>query len=137
MTGRSGQMLQTTTAEVRLDEGNAASFGPARRATRRFDCQRGGLREGISLRGAWRRRKIGPNRPGIRGMSDERCELSGTIRFLGQFATSAIAVITVSSVAGQSEGKSALPCSTLHDFARQLAGFVTERGWSIQRSAGP
>src|SRR5271166_5498197 len=44
MTGRSGQMRQTTTAEVRLDEGNAASFGTARRATRRFDCQRGGLR---------------------------------------------------------------------------------------------
>ena len=30
MTGRSGQMRQTTTAEVRLDEGKAASSGPAR-----------------------------------------------------------------------------------------------------------
>jgi hypothetical protein len=41
MTGRSGQTRQTTTAEVRLDQGKATSFGLARRATRRFGCQTG------------------------------------------------------------------------------------------------
>jgi len=66
------QMRQTTTAEVRLDEGNAASFGPARRATRRFDRQRPGC-EGISLRGTPMRPKIEPNRLGIRGMSVNAC----------------------------------------------------------------
>jgi hypothetical protein len=44
MTGRSGQIRQTTTAEVCLDEGQATSFGPARQETGRFGCQRGWLR---------------------------------------------------------------------------------------------
>src|SRR5580704_97168 len=49
------------------------------KATQRVSALRGGQPddliasgagyEGISLRGAWMRRKIGPNRPGIRGMS--------------------------------------------------------------------
>jgi hypothetical protein len=39
MTGRSGQIRQTTTAEVCLDEGQATSFGPARQETgRRARC---------------------------------------------------------------------------------------------------
>jgi len=42
-TGRSGQIRQTTTAEVCLDEGQATSFGPARQETARFGCQRGWL----------------------------------------------------------------------------------------------
>ena len=51
----------------------------------------------------------------------ERHELSGTTRFLGQFATSAIAVITVSSVAGQSEGKSApVGWNSFDEFRRDL-----------------
>src|ERR1700687_5445205 len=37
-------MRHTTTAEVRLGEGKAASSGPARRATRRFGCHRDWLR---------------------------------------------------------------------------------------------
>ena len=70
MTGRWGQMRQTTTAEVRLDEGKAASSGAARRATRRFGFERGGC-DRISLRRASMRRKIAPNNPGIRGMSTQ------------------------------------------------------------------
>ena len=44
MTGDRGQMRQRTTAEVCLGQGKATSCGPARRATRRFACQRGWLR---------------------------------------------------------------------------------------------
>jgi hypothetical protein len=40
MTGRSGQMQQTTTAEVRLDEGKAVRLGLRSRAPRRFGCPR-------------------------------------------------------------------------------------------------
>jgi hypothetical protein len=44
MTGGWGLMRQPTTAEVRLDEGKAACSGAARRAARRFGCQRDRLR---------------------------------------------------------------------------------------------
>jgi hypothetical protein len=38
------QMRQTTTGEVRFDEGNATSSSAARRATRRFSCEQRRLR---------------------------------------------------------------------------------------------
>ena len=44
MTGRSGQIRQTTTAEVCLHEGKSTSSGPPRRATRTIGCERGWLR---------------------------------------------------------------------------------------------
>jgi DDE family transposase len=44
MNGRSGQMRQTMTAEVRLDEGKATSSGAARPSYSPFGCQRGRLR---------------------------------------------------------------------------------------------
>src|SRR3984893_5256677 len=44
MTGGSGQMRQTTTAEVGLDEGKATSSSPGRRAPRRFACEQRLLR---------------------------------------------------------------------------------------------
>jgi hypothetical protein len=71
MTGRSGQTRQTTTAEVRLDQGKATSFGPARRATRRFGCKRVVAIE-FRCDGASMRRKITRDGPGIRGMSRKR-----------------------------------------------------------------
>jgi hypothetical protein len=44
MTGRWGQMRQTATAEMRLDEGKATSSSTARRATRRFGFEQRQLR---------------------------------------------------------------------------------------------
>jgi hypothetical protein len=67
--GRSGQIRQTTTAEVCLDEGQATSFGPARRATQRFGFEQRRFAR-ISLRRASMRRKITLENPGIWGMSD-------------------------------------------------------------------
>jgi hypothetical protein len=41
VTGRWGQIRQTTTGEVRLDERKATGCSLTRRATRRFGCKRG------------------------------------------------------------------------------------------------
>jgi len=59
MTGRSGQMRQTTTAEVRLDHGKAAGSGATRPSVSPFGCPRvGGDR--ISLRRASMMQTIAP-----------------------------------------------------------------------------
>ncbi len=65
------------------------------KATQRVSALRGGQPddliasgagcEGISLRGASMRRKIGPNRPGIRGMSDQTL-LAWAMRKFKRFA---------------------------------------------------
>jgi len=61
-------MPQPTTAEVRLDEHKAASFGPAGRASCRFGFQRVGC-DRISLPRNPQGRKIATNNFGIREMS--------------------------------------------------------------------
>ena len=69
MSGRSGQIRQTTTAEVCLDEGQATvsvlrGRKPDDLAANEVGCGQ------ISLRCASMRRKIALDGPGIRGMSD-------------------------------------------------------------------
>jgi hypothetical protein len=61
-------MRQATTAEVRLDEHKAASFGSAGRASCRFGFQRVGC-DRISLPRNPQGRKIATNNFGIREMS--------------------------------------------------------------------
>src|ERR1700730_9311859 len=61
-------MPQPTTAEVRLDEHKAASFGPAGRASCRFGFERVGC-DRFSLPRNPQGRKIATNNFGIREMS--------------------------------------------------------------------
>ena len=68
VSGRSGQMRQTTTAEARLDQGKAASSGAVRPSDSLFWLPRVGC-DRISLRRASMRPKIMPNSSEIRGMS--------------------------------------------------------------------
>jgi hypothetical protein len=65
---RSGQMRQTTMAEVCLDHGKAAGSSPASRVPRHFGCPGSGANE-FRCRSASVRRKITLKRPGIGEMS--------------------------------------------------------------------
>jgi hypothetical protein len=67
VTGRWGQIRQTATGKVRLDERKATGCSLASRATRRAANERRCAR--ISLRAAPMKWNITPNQPGIRGMS--------------------------------------------------------------------
>jgi len=84
MTERSGQIRQTTTAEVRLDHGKVAGSGPATLSISPllsispFGCQRVGC-DRIPLQRASPRRKIAPSRPGIRGMSAKPDDTTGSL----------------------------------------------------------
>jgi hypothetical protein len=88
-------MPQPTTAEVRLEEHKAASFGPAGRASCRFGFQRVGC-DRISLPRNPQGRKIATNNFGIREMSVEREALVKTPKFF------AIALAT--AVLGAADG---------------------------------
>src|SRR5712675_2146005 len=61
-------LRQPTTAEVRLDEGRATSSGAMRPSESLFWLPTGWLRPNF-VAVASMRRKIAPNRPGIRGIS--------------------------------------------------------------------
>ena len=70
MTRGSGQMRQTTAAEVRLDHGEAACSSATRPSVLPSWLSTGRLGR-ISLRRNARGRKIASNEPGIRRMSDD------------------------------------------------------------------
>jgi hypothetical protein len=70
MTGRSGQMRQTTTAEARLDHGKAAGSGVTRPNVSPFGCPRVGC-DRISLRRLDEANNCA-QRSRIRGMSAEK-----------------------------------------------------------------
>jgi hypothetical protein len=67
MTGRSGQMQQTTTAEVRLDQGKAVRFGFAKPSASPFWLSTGLLRSN-SVAAHLAETEYRANRPGIRRM---------------------------------------------------------------------
>ena len=73
MTGRSGQMRQTTTAEARLDHGKAAGSGVTRPNVSPFGCPRVGC-DRISLRRASMRQTIAPS-----GRESGECRLRNTL----------------------------------------------------------
>jgi hypothetical protein len=59
-------MRQTTTAEVRIDEGKATSSGAARQASHRFGCPRHPLPSNLVVTEA-QKRDDGAQQPGNRG----------------------------------------------------------------------
>jgi hypothetical protein len=80
VTERWGQMRQTT-AEVRLDEGKAASSGASEAGNPAIWLQRGWLRSNF-VEVAPMKPKITPNGPGIRGMSAEYLPCDSSLREL-------------------------------------------------------
>src|SRR6266436_1926127 len=72
-------MPQPTTAEVRLDEHKAASFGPAGPSILPFWLSTSRLRSNFVCRGPPQGRKIATNNFGIREMSARIVSISGRV----------------------------------------------------------